>query len=398
MKRSGMRSLLRDGAELVDGGWSLVAMVSSNCRMQNAECRMERSRTSARFLLHSAFIFVFIIRVPYPPRAPSQVRVRIPDRRRGTSCAAGSAALRAARSACGSALSFATALVLSFMSPKTMACGRAGLLAGGDDFAVADAAALLLGLDLRGVDALHAVRALLHHAARADGDVGVAHRLERRRVVVGVVEEVEAADLVRAVVRAVARADAAVVRHVVQAVVAVRGGLDRADRLARRVLALHARHRLVEDFRVVDVAAVVAVDAQPVHLALAHHFFLADDGDVVLRLAGDHAAVAAGADARVDDHRPGVLVAVVPRRVHRLVVVPATSLPWCGSCANFGFCLIALERGRADDAALADDLRIDRLVLLRAGDRIRSAARRRHGDAARPARRAARSRSGADRC
>jgi hypothetical protein len=35
-----------------------------------------------------------------------------------------------------------------------------------------------------------------------------------------------------------------------------------------------------------DVAAVVAVDAQPVQLALAHDLLLANHGDVVLRLAG----------------------------------------------------------------------------------------------------------------
>ena len=58
-------------------------------------------------------------------------------------------------------------------------------------------------------------------------------------------QEVEAPHLVRAVVRAVARADAAVVDHVVQAFRAVRRGADRADELAGRVLALLARHRLV---------------------------------------------------------------------------------------------------------------------------------------------------------
>ena len=63
-------------------------------------------------------------------------------------------------------------------------------------------------------------------------------------VKVGVLEEVEAAHFVRAVVRAVPRADAAVVDHVVQALGAVDGRPDRADQFARRVLAVHARHRL----------------------------------------------------------------------------------------------------------------------------------------------------------
>src|SRR5207244_8083758 len=175
--------------------------------------------------------------------------------------------------------------------PEHDRLGGAGLRAGGGHFAVAHTlvAAALLGLDLRLVDALHAVGALLHHAAGADGDVGIAHRLEGRRVVVAVMVEVEAPHFVRAVVRAVARADAAVVRHVVEAFGAVRRGLDRTDRLARRVLALHARHRLVHDLRIRRLAAVVAVDAQPVHLALAVHLVFADYGNVVLGLASHDA-------------------------------------------------------------------------------------------------------------
>ena len=58
------------------------------------------------------------------------------------------------------------------------------------------------------------------------------------------VEVVEPADLVRAVVRAVARADAPVVGHLVQALGPVRGGVDRADVLAGRLLAVHAHEGL----------------------------------------------------------------------------------------------------------------------------------------------------------
>ena len=60
--------------------------------------------------------------------------------------------------------------------------GRAHRLAGRHDFAVANVAIFALRLDARGVDALHAVGALLHDAAAADGDVGVALQLELRRV------------------------------------------------------------------------------------------------------------------------------------------------------------------------------------------------------------------------
>ena len=106
------------------------------------------------------------------------------------------------------------------------------------------AASCFSDVDFRRVDALHAVRALFHDAAAAHGDVGIASELQAGRVPVLIEQEVEAANFVRAVVRAVPRADTAVVDHVVQPFVAVHGGADRADDLARRVLALHARHGL----------------------------------------------------------------------------------------------------------------------------------------------------------
>ena len=171
--------------------------------------------------------------------------------------------------------------------------GRAHRLARRHDLAVANLATFALGLDARGVDALHAVGALLHHAAAADGDVGIALQLELRRVPVLEQQEVEAAHLPRAVVRAVPRADAAVVDHVVQALVAVHGGRDRAHHFAGRVLALLARHRLEVRVGSVERTGEIAIDAQPVHLAIAAHLLLADDGDVVLGDAGDDARHAA---------------------------------------------------------------------------------------------------------
>src|SRR5690606_12484287 len=56
--------------------------------------------------------------------------------------------------------------------------GRADLLAGRPDVAVADLPPFRLRIDPRLVDALHAVGALLHHAAAADRHVGIALRLQ----------------------------------------------------------------------------------------------------------------------------------------------------------------------------------------------------------------------------
>src|SRR5262245_20359895 len=196
--------------------------------------------------------------------------------------------------------------------------GRAGLLAGRLHRAVGgNRLALGLRQHATGLDALDAEGALLHHALRAHRDVRVQH--ERHRLRPGldlVVEPVEAPDLVGAVVRAVARADAAVVDHAVQAGRRVVRREHGADRLAGRRAALLAEHRRVAHVGVAELLGVlrpgatrqqgllagtdVALDAQPRHLARAHHLALADDRDVVLDGAGDDAGAAARAAVDVD--------------------------------------------------------------------------------------------------
>ncbi len=119
-----------------------------------------------------------------------------------------------------------------------------------------------------------------------------------------VLEPVEPPHLVRAVVLAVARADAAVVDLLVDAVGAVHGRQNRADRFARRVVAVLAHHRLEDRVRARLGAAVVAIDADPVHLPAAPDFVLADDRHVVLGLTRHHARRASGAGIQVDRHSP----------------------------------------------------------------------------------------------
>src|SRR5260370_7045722 len=72
--------------------------------------------------------------------------------------------------------------------------------------------------------------------------------------------------LVWAVVGAVSRAHAAVVDHLVEALVAVDGGVDGADVLAGRALAVHA-HQSLEAHPGVGgiVADEIAVHANPFH-------------------------------------------------------------------------------------------------------------------------------------
>src|SRR5262245_58960277 len=95
--------------------------------------------------------------------------------------------------------------------------GWTGLLASRRGLALAHLSLFLLGRDLRFLDALHAVGAFLHHAARTHSHVRVALHLQLRRRPILVEIEVEAAHLVWTVVRAIARADAAVVDLIVQA-------------------------------------------------------------------------------------------------------------------------------------------------------------------------------------
>src|SRR5579862_802090 len=184
--------------------------------------------------------------------------------------------------------------------------GRARLLACGHDLAIANRPVFLVGFDLGGRDALYAVAALLHHAARTDRHIRIPHQLEAWRFKVGVEQEVEPPHLVGAVVGAIPGAHAAVIDHHVEAFVGVDRSAHRANLLAGSVLALLAKHRLEMRARGSKITFEVGVDANPLHVAADAHLLLAYDGDVVLRIAADDAGVAAGAAVHVDRHGPAV--------------------------------------------------------------------------------------------
>jgi hypothetical protein len=130
------------------------------------------------------------------------------------------------------------------------------------------------------------------------------HEAAGRRVLAGIGEVIEAAHFVRAVVGAEPRADAAVVDHHVQPLVVVH--VAPTGQTTSQGAASQCMHRTGWNaLRRGGVALVIAVDAQPVHFALAQHLLLADGRDVVLRLAGDDAGVAADAGIQVDAHAPG---------------------------------------------------------------------------------------------
>src|SRR4029434_1587143 len=184
--------------------------------------------------------------------------------------------------------------------------GRTGGLTCGLDFTVADRTIFLFRVYLRDIDALHTVGAFFHDATAPHRDVGVSHRLQARRVKIGILEKVEPAHFVRAIVGAIAGADAAVVNHVVQHLMAMIGRTHRADQFAGGVLAVHTRHGLMISLRIFRASFIIAIDAQPMHLPRAGHFGFAYHRDVVFCLAGNDTGVAADAGAHVDGHAPGV--------------------------------------------------------------------------------------------
>ena len=105
---------------------------------------------------------------------------------------------------------------------------------------------------------------------------------------------------------------------------------------------------------------VVAVDADPVHLAAAHDLILADDRDIVFRHAGDHAGVAAVAAVQVDGHAPGV--ARVGEFLVERIALGRLLVVFVGEA---GILLVFLERAGAQDLAA---FHVE--VILRAGQRI----------------------------
>ena len=126
----------------------------------------------------------------------------------------------------------------------------------------------------------------------------------------GIIEPIEISHLVGTVRGAIARADAAVVDLGIQAIRRMVGGAHRADDLAGRRLALLAHHRqelgallgkLLGELRAL---APVALDPKPVHRLALREALLAHYGQIVLRIAGGGARIAAGAGVEVDDHGP----------------------------------------------------------------------------------------------
>src|SRR4029453_16341309 len=133
----------------------------------------------------------------------------------------------------------------------------------GLDFTVADRTIFLFRVYLRDIDALNTVGAFFHNAAASHRNVRVSQRLETRGFKIRVLEKVEPAHFVRAIVGTIAGADAAIVNHGGETLMAMMGRAHRADQLAGRVLAMHARDGLMVGLWIFRASFIIAVDAQP---------------------------------------------------------------------------------------------------------------------------------------
>src|SRR6266581_3912234 len=118
------------------------------------------------------------------------------------------------------------------------------------------------------------------------------------------VEKIQEAHSIRAGVGAEARADAAVIDLRVQAFGRVITGKSGADGLAGRIVALLAKDGLEAKARVGKFAFPIALHANPVLGSAAGGLVGASGPEIIFRITGDHAGVAAGAAVNFDDRGP----------------------------------------------------------------------------------------------
>src|SRR3989454_7589874 len=194
----------------------------------------------------------------------------------------------------------------------------ARLLAGGQDVAVPHGALRVTRVVLARDDALNAHRALLHDPELANRHVGVQLHVERRGELV--LEPVEAAHVIGTVVAAVSSPDTTVVHLTVETFFRTIRRKHGTDGLARGDLTMLAEHRQEVVRGPIRLPFRPALDADPLELSPVGRLGAPDDGHVVLRLAGDHARLAADARVHVDRHAPAV-PRVLLVRVHAEVLL-----------------------------------------------------------------------------
>ena len=160
----------------------------------------------------------------------------------------------------------------------------------------------------------------------------------------------------------------------------------RANLLAWCVFALLARHRLKISLRIrksevlrrgvffrrivlrLIMHGVIAVDADPMHLAAAHHLIFAYYRNIVFALASHHACVAAIALGGVDGHRPLVALIEIQLWVVLRIILVQRHISWrrfVVFARKVRILLVLFERRRAQNLAA-----FHVVVILGASERI----------------------------
>ncbi len=158
------------------------------------------------------------------------------------------------------------------------------------------------------LDSLNAERAFFHDPFAANGDIGI--QLQTHRIGPFPVEPVEAPYLVRAVLGAKAGSDAAVVNLVVEALFGMVGGIHRAHRFARCIVAVLTHHGEKRDF-FPAFRILITFHPKPCHFTALDNSFYAHHPDVVLCVARRRTGAASNAFVQVHCHAPTIGVVVM---------------------------------------------------------------------------------------
>ena len=158
------------------------------------------------------------------------------------------------------------------------------------------------------LDSLNAERAFFHDPFAANGDIGI--QLQTQWIGPFPVEPVEAPYFVRTVLGAKAGSDAAVVNLVVEALFRMVGGIHRAHRFARCIVAVLTHHGEKRNF-FPAFRILITFHPQPCHFTALNNPFYAHHADVVLGVARCRTGAASNAFVEIHRHAPTIGVMVM---------------------------------------------------------------------------------------
>ncbi len=126
----------------------------------------------------------------------------------------------------------------------------------------------------------------------------------RKAIGTGIISPVKPAHLEWAVICAISCTDTTVVSHLVKPFSAMVGCTYRAHILTRGVIAVLAHQRLKHHCWVVNIAAVITVNAHPVHFVKARYFPFTYNRYIIFCITSNNAGAATHAGVKVNAHAP----------------------------------------------------------------------------------------------